>query len=94
MNKDDVKYFADLARIEISEGELEKMATDIGSILNYIDQIKDAPVDASESRIENSAVRNVMRPDENSHKKGRDTDALIKEAPDTEGNLIKTKKIL
>jgi len=49
MNKDDVKKLADLAKMEISDTEMEKMATDIGSVLGYIDQIKDAPLASPKS---------------------------------------------
>jgi aspartyl-tRNA(Asn)/glutamyl-tRNA(Gln) amidotransferase subunit C len=96
MNKEEIKKIADLARLEITDEESEKFASEIDSILQYIDQIKSADIsdDAAESRIENAGVRNVMREDENPHDVSENTEALIKEAPDSQDDLIKVKKIL
>lgn len=98
MNKDEIKKIADLARLEISEEESEKMAGEIDSILKYVDQIKSAEIPQedgeSKSRIENAGVRNVMREDENPHEVGENTESLINEVPESQDNLIKVKKIL
>lgn len=96
MNKEEVKKIADLARLEISDEESEKMAGEIDSILGYIDQIKNAEIDSSDSksRIENAGVRNIMREDKDPHLKGENTKDLIEETPDSQDNLIKVNKIL
>jgi len=102
MNKEEIKKIADLARLEISDDESEKLAGEIDSILGYIDQIKETEIgsgDGSEtsqkdSRIESASVRNVMVDDDEPHKKGINTEALINEVPDSEDNLVKVKKIL
>ncbi|HMP67533.1 MAG TPA: Asp-tRNA(Asn)/Glu-tRNA(Gln) amidotransferase subunit GatC [Candidatus Paceibacterota bacterium] len=56
MNKQDVKKFADLARIEMSDDELAKMAGEIDSVLSYVDQIKGAVSNNGSS--ENSTSEN------------------------------------
>lgn len=96
MNKDEAKKLADLARIDVAEEELEKIASDMGSILEYVDKIKSASIvdDSPESRAENATVRNVMVADENPHEAGVYTDKVLAEAPDTQDNMVKVKKIL
>jgi|GEM_PF-281972 aspartyl-tRNA(Asn)/glutamyl-tRNA(Gln) amidotransferase subunit C len=96
MNKEEIKKIADLARLEISDEESEKMAGEIDSILGYIDQIKSAEISdqGAESRIENASVRNVMREDSEPHKVSENTKVLIDEVPDSQDDLVKVKKIL
>ncbi len=94
MNKDEVKKIAELARLEISDSEFEKMTREIDAILEYIDQIKSAEIDNDNSRIESAGVRNVMREDQSPHQTAENTKDLINEAPDSQDGLIKVKKIL
>jgi len=94
MNKEEIKKIADLARLEVSDDESEKLAGEIDSILGYIDQIKEAEISGDGSRIESASVRNVMVDDGEPHKKGINTESLINEVPDSQDNLVKVKKIL
>jgi aspartyl-tRNA(Asn)/glutamyl-tRNA(Gln) amidotransferase subunit C len=96
MNKDETKKLAELSRIEVSGDELEKIANEIGSILEYVDKIKSADTSdfSAESRAENAGVRNVMVEDENPHEPGKNTEKILKEAPNTENGYVKVKKIL
>ena len=95
MNKDEAKKLAELARLEIADDELEKIAKDMGSVLEYIDKIKTADIpEGDELRIENAGVRNVMVPDENPHETGINTEKLLKEVPEAQDYQIKVKKIL
>ncbi|HMO78902.1 MAG TPA: Asp-tRNA(Asn)/Glu-tRNA(Gln) amidotransferase subunit GatC [Candidatus Paceibacterota bacterium] len=101
MNKQDVKKISDLARIEMSEEELEKMSSEIESVLGYVDQIKTAVSDSSESRIESVNIRNAFRDLDEKFEENEifETDLsrrknILDEAPETEGDYIKVKKIL
>jgi len=94
MNKNEAKKIADLARLEIDDAELDKIASEMSSILEYVDKIKSVDVAGEESRVENAGVRNVMSNDDNPNKSGENTDVLIKEVPESQDNLVKVKKIL
>jgi len=94
MNKEEIKKIADLARLDISDNESQKLAGEIESILGYVDQIKNADISVNGSRIESAGVRNVMVEDEEPHEKGINTKNLINEVPDSQDNLVKVKKIL
>ena len=88
----DIEKLALLARIELKEEEKVKLAGEIGGILGYIDQLKNA-VGVSVERMKDP-VRNVMREDLEVHESGVYTDVLVVEFPKKEGNYLKTKKIL
>ena len=87
----DIKHLADLARIEMSESEAEKMVPEIDSILGYVGQIN--AVDISAEKIM-PKLRNVMREDIPTNEPMQYTDALLDNAPARDGNYLKVKKIL
>ncbi len=92
ITKEEIEKLADLARIELTEKEKADLAGDIGSILKYVDQIKEAGGKPTE-RIK-EPVRNVLRADAGAHESGAHTDALVAEFPKKGGNSLKVKKIL
>jgi len=93
MKPEDVKKLADLSRVELSEQDLQKMPGEIDSILGYIQNISEVAASVDESPIESAGTRNVTRPDEFTGGFA-DTQALIKEAPQSQDGYIKVKKIL
>lgn len=96
MKKDDVKHLATLARLKLTDEELERFAKEFGDILGYIDKLKEVNIDLDDvsGRIESAGVRNVMRSDDDVQETGMYTDDILKEAPDTEDGYVKVKKIL
>lgn len=93
ISKDDIKKLANLARIEMKEEEVTKLQGDIGSILEYVGQVKDATSEYS-SEVKIGKVRNVFRTDDMPNETGAITEALLKNAPDTSNGYVKVKKIL
>jgi aspartyl-tRNA(Asn)/glutamyl-tRNA(Gln) amidotransferase subunit C len=92
MKKEEIKKLADLSRIEIEEGEMESLATEMNAILGYVEQVKKV---SAEAPIEDSPnLRNIMREDGEPHERGVFTDKLLNEAPSRDGKFIKVKKIL
>ncbi len=93
ITREQVEKLAALARVEIAPEEAEKLAGELGSILDYagelskaagsIDRTKDVP-----------AHRNVMRDDTPVHEAGEHTETLLAAAPSREGQYFKVKKIL
>jgi len=100
ISKEEIKKLADLARIEIKEGEQEKLALEMNSILDYVGQVKSiAEKEDTESpplvvRGGLGGVINVMREDENPTASETYSQDLIAEFPDSENNYLKVKKIL
>ncbi|MBI4155886.1 MAG: Asp-tRNA(Asn)/Glu-tRNA(Gln) amidotransferase subunit GatC [Candidatus Zambryskibacteria bacterium] len=91
ITKEEIKHLAQLARISVSEGEAEKMTSEIDSILEYVGQIKDI---STENIEETPTLQNIMREDTVTHSPGEHTKAILSNAPSREGNYIKVKKIL
>jgi aspartyl-tRNA(Asn)/glutamyl-tRNA(Gln) amidotransferase subunit C len=61
MNTDQVKKLAHLARLSASDAELEKIASDMGSILGFVDEIQNVEITDRETR--DLARVNVFRED-------------------------------
>lgn len=94
ITKEQVNKIAELARLEMSEKETEKMQKDLAEILGYIDMLKE--VDIANIEPTNYSVRqeNIMRED-NAEKAGDEiVKDMLAQAPEKQGNYIKVKEIL
>lgn len=94
MNKDEVIKLANLARVEISNDEADKLSLEFGAILDYVGEIKKAGLSNKEYGVKNDGVINVVREDVGAHESGIHTEDLLNEAPEREGSYLKVKKIL
>nr|NJM01225.1 Asp-tRNA(Asn)/Glu-tRNA(Gln) amidotransferase subunit GatC [Desulfobacula sp.] len=63
ISKSEVEKIAHLARLEIEDDRKEKMVEQLGNILQYIDKLKDADVDAAKMSSKGAAKDNVLRED-------------------------------
>jgi aspartyl/glutamyl-tRNA(Asn/Gln) amidotransferase C subunit len=87
-----VQKIAALSRIELKEGEDQKLAAEIESILKYVSDVQEASGD--ELMPQAGALRNVMREDDSPTESGTHTEVLLSAAPSREGQYVKVKKIL
>ncbi|MFT5179676.1 MAG: aspartyl-tRNA(Asn)/glutamyl-tRNA(Gln) amidotransferase subunit C [Candidatus Paceibacteria bacterium] len=94
MNEEEVKNLANLARLELTDEEIKTYGKEIGSVLSYVEKLKEVKGLDDNTRIESAGVRNVMREDENPHESGIYTEKILNEAPETQDGYIKVKKIL
>ena len=60
----DVQGVAHLARLQLSEVELETMTRQLSAIVDYVDQLKQVNTDGVEPMAHALAVQNVFRDDE------------------------------
>lgn len=92
MKKEEILKFASLARIEISEDEVEKYMMEFSDIMKMLDQINE--VDISEKVVRDFKIKNIMREDEvNFNQVVRDR--IIAGFPDRNSdNYLKVQKIL
>lgn len=63
-NEIDVKYVAHLARLALSPEEEQKLGAQLGSILSYIEKLKEVDVSGVEPTAHAFPLVNVTRPDE------------------------------
>ncbi|MEI6478990.1 MAG: aspartyl/glutamyl-tRNA amidotransferase subunit C [bacterium] len=92
ISKDDIKKLAILSRLEISDGELESVSKEIGSILEYVGTIDSAI--AGEENIDAPVIYNNLREDEDPNETGKETETLLSSAPKRDGNFVKVKKVM
>ena len=62
MNIQTVQYLATLARIKVSDEEVESFSNDLASILAFVDQISSVQIDMKSCAL--SACRNIVRSDD------------------------------
>lgn len=94
MNRDEVKHLATLARLKLSDNELDTYAKELGDILGYIEKIKEVSGADDSSRVESASVRNVLREDADPVPADTFKEDLLACAPETRDGYIKVKKIL
>ena len=63
ISKDDVKYIAALARIDVPEDKLESFAKSLGGIVQYVEQLQELDVEDVKPTSHAVPVGNVLRPD-------------------------------
>ncbi|MBU2028723.1 Asp-tRNA(Asn)/Glu-tRNA(Gln) amidotransferase subunit GatC [Patescibacteria group bacterium] len=63
ITKDEVKHIAELARIGISEKEVEKYSKDLSSILDWVEELKKVDVTSAESTAHITGLKNIVRAD-------------------------------
>lgn len=97
ISKEEITKLADLARIEIPEKEVESLALEMDSILDYVKTIQDFHSDDTQQKDEVNErleVINIMREDENPSESGNYTDDVLREFPNKQNGYLKVKKIL
>lgn len=98
---DDIKRLAHLARIDVPEGEMPKLAKDMDEILAYVGEVSAAVkggesdgTSSEELGVQVGHLKNVFREDVPDHEQGEYKEAILANAPAREGNYVKVKKIL
>src|SRR3989339_1843015 len=108
ITKEEIIKLADLARIEIPEKEVESLAHEMDSILDYVKIIQNFHSDENEvsenpplvvrglesENVElfKGGVMNVFREDQNPNESGNYTDDVLREFPNKENGYLKVKK--
>ena len=64
LTPEEVRWVAHLARLELTEAELETMTRQLSSIVDYVDQLKRVNTDGVEPLAHALAVHNAFRDDE------------------------------
>ena len=94
ISKEEVQHIAKLARIQLSETELEKFQKDLGSILDYFNLLKELDVSDVKPMIHSVVLKNVKRGDKVRKKEKGSAEKLIQMAPENKDGFLKVKSIL
>lgn len=93
LTRDDILKLAKLSRLNLSDEEVALFTKEIDAILSYVEQLQNVSVDGVEPTYQVTGLKNVMRPDkEKSY--GPDAKALLKNAPATEKDHFKVKRMV
>jgi aspartyl-tRNA(Asn)/glutamyl-tRNA(Gln) amidotransferase subunit C len=80
IDREQVLHVARLARLELSEEEVERMASELSGILDHVDRISELDLDGVEPTSHVVALENVLRADEPEASLPRDR--ALEQAPD------------
>ncbi len=64
LSKDEVRHIAKLARLSLSEAEVEKFTTELTSILEYVEKLQEVDTEGVEATAQVTGLRNVFRDDD------------------------------
>ncbi|HEY9905082.1 MAG TPA: Asp-tRNA(Asn)/Glu-tRNA(Gln) amidotransferase subunit GatC [Candidatus Sericytochromatia bacterium] len=92
LDREQVHKVANLARLEMTPEEEEQMTAQLSSILEYFQQLSELDTTDVPPTTRAIDVSNVTRPDE--LRPYPDREAILKEAPDQDGDFFKVPKIL
>ncbi len=84
---------ARLARLTVTEEEVDKYRSELSEILKYVEQLQNADVEGLEPTSQVTGLKNVTREDEVTDY-GVTPDDLLRIAPDKEGRHVKVKRMI
>ena len=93
LTREDVLKLAQLARLELSEDEIETYRSELSDILQYVEQLQSVEVDNLKPTNQVTGLTNVTRPDEIKDY-GYQVDALLENVPRVKDHQIQVKRIL
>lgn len=92
LSKEEVKKLALLARIALSDAEVEKYQKDLSTVLDYVDELKKVDVSGVDEVFEVTGLVNVQRDDKvvtaENHQE------IFSQAPEMKDGFYKVKAIL
>ena len=93
LSRDDVLKLAQLARLRLTDDEIAEYQKELGEILQYVQQLDDIDVSGMEPTSQVTGLTNVTREDKEIDYGYKSLD-LLKNAPATEENQLKVKRMI
>jgi aspartyl-tRNA(Asn)/glutamyl-tRNA(Gln) amidotransferase subunit C len=87
IDREQVLHVAKLARLRLSDEEVERMASELSGILEHVEHISELELDGVEPTSHVIALENVLRPDE--PRPSWDRDEVLERAPDSAGGAFR-----
>ena len=88
----DVRYVANLARIDLSDAEIAQFQTQLDRVLEYVEQLSQVDVSHVEPTAHANDITNVFRADE--AKPGLEKKAALANAPRQANGLVMVTKVV
>ena len=80
IDRDQVLHVAKLARLKLTDEEIERMTRELSGILEHVERISELDLDGVEPTSHVIALENVLRPDE--PRPSWDREVVLESAPD------------
>ena len=93
LSRDDVLHLAQLARISLSEAEVDEFSEELSAILQYVEHLSSVDVSGLKPTNQVTGLTNVMREDVVKDYGYAPAD-LLKNVPKTEANQLKVKRMI
>jgi aspartyl-tRNA(Asn)/glutamyl-tRNA(Gln) amidotransferase subunit C len=89
---DEVKHVANLARLAITEKEVEELTNDLDAIISFAEELNELDTENVEPTSHVLDMKNIFREDVS--KPGLPVEEVLKNAPDHENGQIKVPAII
>ena len=87
IDREQVLHVARLARLRLSDEEVERMAGELSGILEHVERISELDLDGVEPTSHVIELENVLRPDE--PRPSWDREEMLERAPDAAGGAYR-----
>lgn len=92
ITKEEVMYVADLARLDLDEASIDKFAEQIGTILAYMDKLRNVDTNGVKPTSHAITLNNAFREDD--QRDHLDTETATANAPETEAGSFVVPKVV
>lgn len=93
LTKDEVEKVARLARIELTDEELERFRHQLSAVLDYVEQLQKVNTSGVEATAQVTGLENVWREDAVTEDQPDEREAALAQSPERVANLIKVKSV-
>jgi aspartyl-tRNA(Asn)/glutamyl-tRNA(Gln) amidotransferase subunit C len=93
LSNEDILKLAQLARLGLTDEEVNEYKEELNAILGYVEQLADVDIDGLSPTSQVTGLTNVTRPD-TVHDYGYTAKDLLSNVPTVENDLIKVKRMI
>ena len=93
LTREDILKLARLARLDITDSEVEEYSEELSAILQYVEQLSEVDIEGLEPTLQITGLTNVTRPDE-LQDYGYKPEELRKNLPVEEAAQIKVRRMV
>ena len=92
VSKDEVRYIAKLSKLNVEDEKLDKMTSDLSSIVEFANNLSTIDIDGVRPTAHILDIKNVFRKDEVSD--SYDREEILKNAPESQAGCICVPKVV
>ncbi len=93
LSRDDVLYLAQLARLDLSDGEVGSLLEELPQILEYVEKLQEVDTNGLKPTNQVTGLENVMRTDSTINY-GYEAKDLLENVPEVRDDQIKVRRMV